>query len=192
MSKKVIALIASLCLVFLCFAAMPEGAKETKVSAAVAQDTGACAEQARFLNILNHNFVYGSDFDNLDVMINNSIIALLDSSEGEFIKECYVRDYMKDIFGIELDDLSMLNAEFPSREGYVYIIPRGFSMYKHSFVSASLNEDGSYSVVTEVTIDTHDGEHITAKAHSLFVESAESAVGYNLIYSNIIENGSDI
>ena len=38
---------------------------------------------ARFLNMLNHNFVYGEAFDYTDDLINDSVIALLDRRDND-------------------------------------------------------------------------------------------------------------
>ena len=60
------------------------------------------------------------------------------------------------MYGIEIDDMSQLNAEFPQIDGYLYIIPRGYTTYSHSILSVEQNEDGSYTVVSNVTVKGHD------------------------------------
>lgn len=147
--------------------------------------------KARFLNMLNHNFVYGEDFKYIDEMINLSTIALLDSAEEEnpeFIKEDVVFSYISDMFGVEVADASGLNAEYPKKEGYIYIIPRGYTVYTHKNADVVRNEDGSYTVTTDVTVSGHDTEDETVKAVSLFVKNENSGFGFNLISSKIVEN----
>ncbi len=141
---------------------------------------------ARFLNMLNHNFVYNETFDNLDDMINTSVPALLSCREDDFIAEQYVFDYFENMYGIEIDDMSALNADWPQKHGYLYIIPRGYSTYKHSDIKTSRNEDGSWLVETTVQINDHDAEPAECKAVSLFVENQNSDFGYNIIYSNLL------
>ena len=167
----------------------------SEVSAATEEKVVKSANEARFLNMLNHNFVYNSDFDDVDTIVNNATLAILDlrdENNEDFISETYVKGFVNDMYGIEIVDMSELNAEFPKAEGYVYIIPRGYTNYEHSIVSIKQNEDGSYTVVSEVTSYDHDGAPKTQKAVSLFVENEESAFGYNIIYCNIVANGTDI
>lgn len=143
---------------------------------------------ARFLNMLNHNFVYNNDFNCVDTIINNSALAMLNFSDDDgFIPESYIRNFVDNMYGIEISDMSGLNAEFPYREGYVFVIPRGYSEYKHSFVSCTRNEDGTWLLTTNVSVYSHDSKDAeTYKAVTLFVENSASDWGYNIVYSNII------
>ena len=146
--------------------------------------------EARFLNMLNHNFVYGDDFKFIDEIVNLSVIALLDSADilnGEFIKESDVFSFIFDMYGIEVLDAGEINADFPKKEGYIYIVPRGFTVYKHSNAQIKVNEDGSFSVSTDVSVNAHDAEEETFKAVSLFVKNSDSSFGYSLISSEIFE-----
>ena len=47
------------------------------------------------------------------------------------------------------------------------------------------NEDGSYTVVTDVEISSHDSDAEIAKATTLFVKNENSAFGFNIISSDI-------
>lgn len=173
----------------------PMFAESTQVSAATVDDVNANVNESRFLNMLNHNFVYGSDFENADTIINNASLALLnlrDSDNEDFIANTYVKGFVKDMYGIEIADMSGLNAEYPQLDGYLYIIPRGYTTYKHTIVSVEPNDDGSYTVVSDITVSDHDAAGITQKAVSLFVENEDSAFGYNMIYCDIISNSNDI
>ncbi len=150
--------------------------------------------ETRFLNMLNHNFVYDSDFRSIEDMVNASMPALLEFREEEssFIKEEYVSDYIYNMYGIEIEDYSSLNEDFPKREGYVYILPRGYEKYNHKAVLLSRNEDGSYTMKTRVTADTHDGQEIIGICETLFVENSQSQFGFSIIYSNFISNGNSL
>lgn len=158
----------------------------------------ASAEQvkaARFLNMLNHNYNYNDDFASIDVMVNNSTLALLeqrDEQNDNFIRADFVTDYVLNMYGIEIVDVSELNTQYPQADGYIYILPRGYSSYLHEFVSLSLNEDGSTTVYTRVTVDYHDGETESYDCVSLFVPNDNSAFGYSLIKSDIIYNAASI
>ncbi|MBQ2933866.1 MAG: hypothetical protein IJE02_04585 [Clostridia bacterium] len=167
----------------------------SQVSAAAAEEIVANVNETRFLNMLNHNFVYNTDFESIDAIVNNSSLALLDLRDAEnedFIKNAYVTGFVKDMYGIEIADMSEFNAEYPQMEGYLYIIPRGYTSYEHKIVSITENEDGSYKVVSEVTAINHDTAGETQTAISLFVPNQESAFGYNIIYCDIMTNTSNI
>ena len=144
--------------------------------------------EARFLNMLNHSFAYGEDLGSVEALVNCSVAALCNmdgGAEESFMDETRVKDYLYNMYGVEVENLSSVNAEFPKKDGYVYIIPRGYTVYKHTVDSVMLNEDGSYSVTTLVNIDSHDGEE-NGRAVTLFVKNSDSQFGFNIISSEII------
>lgn len=151
--------------------------------------------QARFLNMLNHNSVYNDNFNSVEDIVNASVPELLnmrDPVHDSYIAESYVRDYVYNMYGVEIEDFSDINSDFPHLDGYVYIIPRGFSVFSHKIDSVSLNEDGSFTVVTSVSIDSHDGDSVSRKAVSLFVKNERSQFGYNIISSEISDSINNI
>lgn len=151
--------------------------------------------ETRFLNMLNHNFVYDSDFESSECIVNDSVIALLDmrdKADESFISETYVKNFVYGMYGVEISDFSYINPQLPKKDGYVYIIPRGFTVYRHSIVSISVNEDGSYTVISDVDIHGHDGVSEKATAISLFVKNASSDFGYNIISSDINSDALNI
>ncbi len=150
---------------------------------------------SRFLNMLNHNYVYNDDFYFDDELINNSIIALLhlrDTENDSYINSAYVSDYIFNMYGKIYKDYSFLNTDFPQIEGFVFILPRGYTEYEHSIVSVEKNLDNSYTVVTNITYETHDGDVVTEKATTLFIENNESVFGFNILYSDIEEVALDV
>lgn len=152
-----------------------------------AADTDKVLE-ARFLNMLNHSFAYGEDLGSVEALVNCSVAALCNMNGGaeeSFMDETRVKDYLYNMYGVEVENLSSVNAEFPKKDGYVYIIPRGYTVYKHTVDSVMLNEDGSYTVTTLVNIDSHDGEE-NGRAVTLFVKNSDSQFGFNIISSKII------
>ncbi len=194
--KKVLSLVLCLVMFVVCASLIAPTVKDnSQVSAATPEDVKISTNEARFLNMLNHNFVYDADFENADTVVNNASLALLDLRDAEnedFINETYVKGFVKDMYGIEIADMSGVNTDFPQLDGYLYIIPRGFTTYNHTIVSIEQNEDGSYTVVSDVTVSDHDVAAKTQKAVSLFVENSESAFGYNIIYCNIVADSTDI
>ena len=144
---------------------------------------------ARFLNMLNHNFVYNGAFESVYEMTACSEVALLDKAEDGYIKQSLIAGYLYNMYGVENADFAAVTKDFPQRENYVYVIPRGFSVYKHSAPVITENEDGSYTVVTDVEISSHDSDAETAKATTLFVKNENSAFGFNIISSDISAAG---
>ena len=145
--------------------------------------------ESRFLNMLNHSFVYNDDFYSVDALVNSSMPALLDlrdSEDDSYIKEIYVADYLYNMYGIEIADLSEVNSEYGKKDGYIYIVPMGFEVYNHSIVNITENEDGSFTVKTKVEISSHDGIVSTETCESLFIQNEDSLFGYNILYSEFI------
>lgn len=161
-------------------------ATEKTPAAAVSQEK---VLSARFLNMLNHNFVYNDAFDSVYEMTACSEVAVLDKAENGYISESVISGYLYNMYGVENVDFAVVTKGFPQRENYVYVIPRGFSFYKHSAPVVTQNEDGSYTVITEVEISSHDSETETAKAATLFVKNENSAFGFNIISSDITAAG---
>ena len=145
--------------------------------------------ESRFLNMLNHSFVYNDDFYSVDALVNSSMPALLDlrdSEDDSYIKEIYVADYLYNMYGIEIADLSEVNSEYGKKDGYIYIVPMGFEVYNHSIVNITENDDGSFTVNTKVEISSHDGIVSTEICESLFIQNEDSLFGYNILYSEFI------
>lgn len=161
-------------------------ATEKKPAVAVSEEK---ALGARFLNMLNHNFVYNDAFESVYEMTACSEVALLDKAEDGYIKQSLIAGYLYNMYGVENADFAAVTKDFPQRENYVYVIPRGFSVYKHSAPVITENEDGSYTVVTDVEISSHDSDAENAKATTLFVKNENSAFGFNIISSDISAAG---
>ncbi len=196
MRKNVIfSLLLTVCVVVLSFACVkPEAADNSLL-----ESTGAAvitvsknnstdkALETRFLNMLNHNFVYNEDFYDDSVLVNNSVLAVLDLAEDSYIAEDYLKDYVFNMYGKIYKDFSFLGEDFTEKEGYVYILPRGYNEYSHKIVSVTDNNDGSYTVISDVEISYEDGSVETLVCETVFLENTESAFGYNIMYSDIIE-----
>ena len=143
--------------------------------------------QARFLNMLNHSFVYDDAFYDDEALLNASSLALLDYQTDGFISDSVIKDYVFNMYGKSYDDLSVYNKNFPKADGKFFVVPRGYDIYKHSILNVTENEDGSFTVITEVEIDYHFNETVTAVCETLFIENELSQFGYNILYSDITE-----
>lgn len=153
------------------------------------------ARSARFLNMLNHNYVYNSDFDDIDLIVNNSLIALLDNRDREnedFISAELVKEFVKSMYGLEIADINEINPDMPKKEGYVFINAKGYSKFDHKILSVSENEDGTFTVTSDVTVTTHENESYTCKASTVFLKNENSRFGYNIISSDIFANSENI
>lgn len=195
MRKKItVAVSLLLCICMLSFVSV-SGAKVPEIVVSTEQNdvmtvanstkTYEKALESRFLNMLNHSFVYDSDFYSDETLVNNSVLALLDLAEDGFVAETYVSDYIFNMYGKNISDFSGINTEFEQKQGSVYVVPCGYSIYKHTVVSVTDNLDGSYTVVTDVEISLDDGSVITDTATTVFLQNTESQFGYNIVYSEI-------
>ena len=186
MKKGILSITALAVVLLISFTSLPvkpaANATEKKPAVTVSEEK---ALGARFLNMLNHNFVYNDAFESVYEMTACSEVALLDKAEDGYIKQSLIAGYLYNMYGVENTDFAAVTKDFPQRENYVYVIPRGFSVYKHSAPVITENEDGSYTVVTDVEISSHDSDVETAKATTLFVKNENSAFGFNIISSDI-------
>lgn len=188
---KVAALILVIAMLSACTATpakITENKPEAKVELLSQKSADDIVLHSRFLNMLNHNYVYNNDFYFDDELINNSIIALLhlrDKENDSYINSAFVSDYVFNMYGKIYSDYSFLNTDFPQLDGFIYIVPRGYTEYEHSIVSVEKNLDGSFTVITNITYENHDGVSVTEKATTLFIENTESAFGFNILYSDI-------
>ena len=151
--------------------------------------------ETRFINMLNHNFVYDDAFHSVEEVVNSSMPALLDLRESEdssFIEESYVSDYVYNMYGIEITNFLDINSEFEKKEGYVYILPRGYEVYKHNIINVTENEDETYKVKTKISVASHDGVDSAYTCESLFVRNTASQFGFNIVYSNILSDSMAI
>ena len=191
MKKKILAAFLVICVCLSCVLL----SSPSKTTSVVAADSTANVSEgvlkARFLNMLNHNYVYGESFYDTESMINDSMPALLhfrDAEDEDFIKEDYVKEYILNMFGTELGEIGKINADFPQKEGYVFILPRGFTVYNHEILQMKENEDNSFSVISSVKVNPHDNSEENLICETLFVKNYKSSFGYTIMYSKIIEN----
>ena len=182
--KKLITavLICSIILLSLCSFA-PVKSVEVK-GEAVTVDMNKVLEK-RFLNMLNHSFVYGEDFYDDEALLNSSALALLDLADNGFVAENYLKDYVFNMYGKIYNDFDGINDDMPKQDGGFYVIPRGYDLYEHTIDSVIANEDGSYTVITNVIIDYHFGEKVEAVGTTFFLPSEESEFGFIILYSDL-------
>lgn len=184
MKKRLVLAAVLLCVLTLFTCAFIPASADGSVQSAAITDKKVLT--ARFLNMLNRNFVYNEDFASADIIVEDSVLALLDCRESDnpdYIADTVVKGFVNDMYGIELANIND-NSE-AHRDGFVYITPCGFTSYSHTVTDIKKNEDGSFTVLSAVTVNPHDDGEYLAEAETLFVKNEKSAFGYNIIYSNI-------
>ncbi len=185
MKFKVLGVVLALFIVLACgFTVLGEetvaAPSETPEISADATSTDEKVLVARLENMLDHNNVYNDDFDSTYEMVNNSIIALIDKGDEDgFIKADIVEGFVYNMYGITLNDYA-INPEFPQKDGYIFILPRGFELYDHTLTSVEV--DGDYIHTDSVlTVVSHEGYTYEYDCRSIFKVNASSAFGCNLI-----------
>lgn len=190
--QKWLALVMGLILLFSCSSlSMIPAAQAEGETVVVSSPDAARILETRFLNMLNHNFAYNGSFSSTEALIGDASLALLSVAEGEedvYIAEAYIRDYVNDMYGVRIEDFSAYSPSAYQKPGYVYVVPRGYSVYRHESPRVTEHEDGSYTVVTDVTVTTHEGEEIRATAVTLFAKAEGSRFGFHILYSDLTEN----
>ena len=97
----VLSLIMTVCVVVLSFACVKTDAvKEATVNTdkmeivnVVNTNTADGVLEARFLNMLNHNFVYNDAFYNDSALVNESMLALIDVAQDGFVDGAVLGGY---------------------------------------------------------------------------------------------------
>lgn len=140
--------------------------------------------KARFENMLNNNYVYDSGFESHKVIIENSILALLDKSVDGEINQSLVLGFIADMYGLQVDPDAAKYDFAPATEGMFVVLPRGYTEYNHTIIDV-LEEEGGYTVTSEVLVMTHDGEESILNAKTVFVPNVGSSFGYNIVSSYI-------
>lgn len=140
--------------------------------------------KARFENMLNNNYVYGTDFESHKVIIENSILALLDKGVDGEIDQSLVLGFIADMYGLQVNPDAAKYDFAPASEGKFVILPRGYTEYKHT-ITDIFEEDGGFTVISNVLVLTHDGQQYFTTSTSEFVPNVGSSFGYNIIRSSL-------
>ncbi len=177
--KRRILSFALICMVMLLSFSFPTATAQVKAQ------TIAETDSLRFENMLNHNYLFGDDFNDINKVVDKSIIPLLDKRDGDFIREDIVKSFVENMYDFDIEGYAP-NTNAPLRDGYIFIMPMGYENISHKIISVSAN-DLLYCVVSEITFITHDGETETATCETVFLENQNSAFGYNIISANISE-----
>ncbi len=186
MKKAFIVSVFVLCVAVILSSVLFSPATATKVVAETEILAVSDEEELNLLGMLNKNYVYGLDFDYADNIVECSFNALKENIGADgFIENGYVVDFVNDMYGIEIVDLSNFNAEYGKKDGAVFA-DLGFTEYKHSNIKTKLNEDGTVTATTDIAVTSLDGDTDTYKCTTLFVKNENSKFGYNIVTSEIV------
>lgn len=194
MTKRLISVLIVISVLFVFTASAPAPVTESTPQVAPSVEkpvedvapVATAVQKARFENMLNHNYLFGEDFSSDQIMIENSILALLDKSVDGQIEQGLVLGFIAGMYGRQVDPVAATYDFLPADEGMFAILARGYDGYEHTVVSVE-EIDGGYLVTSHVTVYPADGFAYQATAQSVFVENEGSAFGYNLISAEISE-----
>ncbi|MBE6770052.1 MAG: hypothetical protein E7548_04790 [Ruminococcaceae bacterium] len=145
--------------------------------------------KSRFENMLNHNYLYDDDFNNMHTVIENSCLALLDKMEEQFIETDILFPFIENAYGISVYIDDEFGAGFPKKQGAVYVVPRGFTQYTHTVINIVKSGD-TFEVTSLAITDSHDGEPTELVCNTVFKVNNDSAFGYNILSSTLtVANG---
>lgn len=168
---------------------LPHNAQALPESPAVLAPADASkVKEAKILNLLNLNNIFGEDFTDNETLVNAAAINLRSyATEQGFIENSIVTAYIKDIYDIDIEINDTINVNMPKKQGYVYLIPRGYTAYSHEIISVT--DNGDYITVTSfVSVDSHDNQTIIGTATTNLAKNESASFGYNIISSDIDYN----
>ncbi len=146
-------------------------------------------QRSRLENLLNLNNIYGSEFDSNANIIDAATINLRNHADNDgFISNAVVAAFVKDLYGIDVVFTADADSTLPQRDGYVFLVPKGFTSYNHKI--NSVYEDGEFiKVISTVKISSHDGDISYATAETIFKRS-DSRFGYIIINAEILADNN--
>ncbi len=140
----------------------------------------------RFENMLNSNFAFGDELSSVSQLLLASEISLLSKAQDGVLGNSELIAFVKDMYGIDPSVYADEGKEVLCEDGVTRILPRGFSLYSHKITDFHENEDGTYTVYSDVEIENHDGEKEVKEAVSRFAPAPQSRFGYYLISCELL------
>lgn len=154
------------------------------------QDLGAV--EARLGQLLKLNRVFDNCIDDDRVLIEEAATVLLDQAEetaegNMIIRQESVLQFIEDLYGKQADPAAAAYDYLPAPEGYFAIPARGYDTYTHEIENLSQLDNGNYTVLSKMTVDTHDGESFSMRVITLFAPAADSPYGYRILRADIVQ-----
>lgn len=146
------------------------------------------AFESHIVNLLNLNNVYGDDFTDNEKLVNKAAISMRSYANANgFIEESIIVSFVKDMYDIDLVITEDINKDMPKRDGFVYLIPRGYTLYNHTIMD--ITDMGKYlSVTSSVNILYHNDCVEVGTATTKLVKNPNCSFGYSIMDSQIIYN----
>jgi len=193
MKKSFIITVICICVAVIGLSVFTTSAKTTDKALAKPASKQMSETEVKLLNMLNHNFVYGEDFDDVSNIVNCSLNALTKYKvDGDYISKTCVIDFVNNMYGVNVCDFECADTEENTNKDYIFVSAGGYTSYTHKNISLIHNEDGTITANTDVCIMGHDGGNIVTTASTLFVPNEKSAFGYNIVYSEILSESTPI
>ncbi len=184
-----IALFLVCCLCMNGFISMPKNASEGGAKAVIQTEfDGEKALESHIINLLNLNNVYGDDFTDNERLVNKAAISMRSYANANgFIEEGIITAFVKDMYDIDLVITDDINKDMPQRDGFVYLIPRGYTLYSHDITD--ITDMGEYlSVTSGVKVLYHDNYVEIGTATTKLVKNANGSFGYSIMDAQIVYN----
>ena len=146
--------------------------------------------EAHIESLLNLNNIYGDDIYDNEALVNAAAVNLRSyADEFGFIPNGVVTSYIKDIYDIDVEIDDSINVDLPKKEGFVYLIPRGYACFTHEILEI-LEIDGGLTVTSLVSAKTHDGISVVGTATTVLEANETSSFGYVIVSSYVDYNVS--
>lgn len=154
------------------------------------QELGAV--KARLSQLLKLNRVFDDCVDSDRVLIEEAATVLLDQAvdtpSGErVINQQSVLTFIRDLYGRQADPAAGQYDFLPAPEGYFAIPARGYDTYSHEIENLSVLDNGDVTVLSAMTVETHDGDVFQMRVVTLFRPNSASPFGYNILRADIIQ-----
>ncbi len=178
------------CLCMNGFITMPQPVADSDISERVIETEFDSEKvfESHIVNILNLNNVYGEDFTSNEKLVNKAAISMRSYANANgFIEEAVIISFVKDMYDIDLVITDDINKDMPKREGFVYLIPRGYTLYSHNVLD--ITDMGEYlSVTSSVNVLYHDNYVEVGVATTKLVKNANCSFGYSIMDAQIVYN----
>ncbi len=157
--------------------AKPLPQQPISVAASVFSQQSDEVKVARFENMLNHNYCFGSDFENDGTLLFGACLSFADKIEDGKIEKALVDAFVINMYGVSLAE----NGE----DGFYTVPAYGYDTYCHTVTGFDYNGDGTVTVHSSIAVNP-DVSGDVYDCESVFFVNGESAFGYNLISCNVI------
>ena len=150
------------------------------------------AREARLLNMLSLNRVFGDDIYDTEILLEEAAARLIGSAEEDpetgfyFADRAMVEALVYNLYGRAASAAELDYSGFPQKEGKVLILPKGGADIEHSIVDVSEEENGVLRVVSRAEIRPHDAASYVTLAVTKFAPASASAFGYVIISAELV------